>query len=129
MLLTLFPRPALIDIGQLRIRFFTPLFLCLLGLVILSNRPFIVRHLTRIGQNTRFHLPADDARSSHARRSFFLMEVPDDTVSDLQHAQRNSIGIKTAPKTSLEEHWVAIQFETAAVFRSNVHLFESVLNL
>ena len=129
MLLTLFPRPALINTGQLRIRFFTPLVLCLLGLVILSNHPFIVGHLTRIGQNTRFHLPADDARSPHARRSFFLMEVPDDTISDLQHAQRNTIGITTAPKTSLEEYCVAIHFEIAAVFRSPGHLFESVLNL
>jgi len=57
------------------------------------------------------------------------MEVPDDTVSDLQHAQQSSIGIKTAPKISLEEHWVASQFETAAVFGSPFNLSESVLNL
>jgi hypothetical protein len=109
-------------------RLVTALILGLLGLMIVVNRPFIVRQATRFHQVQRFHSPIHDAKSSHARRSFFLMESSDDAVPDLD-AQRNGIGSKVDPKTHSEGLRLGILLKSGAIVRSPVHIFESVLNL
>ena len=57
------------------------------------------------------------------------MESVDDVGLDLQHIQRNGIGIKADSRTPIEEHWIGGAAETSALFRSPVQRFESVLNL
>jgi hypothetical protein len=57
------------------------------------------------------------------------MESVDDVGLDLQHIQRNGIGIKADSQTPIEEHWIGGAAETNALFRSPVQRFESVLNL
>lgn len=106
-----------------------PLVLCLLGLFVLSNKPFVVRQLIGRSSNECFHLPVGDSTSPHAGRTFFFMESVDDASPDLQYIQRNGIGIKTDFQTPIEEHWIGRAAETDSLFRSPVQRFESVLNL
>jgi hypothetical protein len=104
------------------------LIVCFLGVVVVSNRPFVTAHLSRFNQVTRLQSPVDPPRSPHAPQSLFVAEFPEDSFPD-GYAQRNGMDLKTDGQPAIEVVCVALARETDAIFGSPVQVSQSVLNL
>jgi hypothetical protein len=116
--------------AKLSKRLATPLILCLLGLAILSNRFFVLRQFTvRFNQNASFHLPIDNTTQSQAGKRTFLIAIPNEGVSDLQHLPRDAIGIKTDPGDAPRDSRVLFEFQTDLSSRPPAYILQSALNL
>jgi len=108
----------------------TPLILCLLGVAILSNRFFVLRQFTvRLNQNASFYLPIDNTTQSQAGKRTFLIAIPNEGVSDLQHLPRDASGIKTDPGGAPRDSPVLFKFQTDLSSGPPTYILQSALNL
>jgi hypothetical protein len=130
LMLSLSAQRGLLVSAKLSKRLATPLILCLLGLAILSNRFFVLRQFTvRFNQNASFHLPIDNTTPSQAGKRTFLIAIPNEGVSDLQHLPRDAIGIKTDPGGAPRDSRVLFKFQTDLSSDPPTYILQSALNL
>src|SRR5262245_29115849 len=120
---------GLIILAKLNRRLATTLILCLLGVAILSNRFFGLRHFTvRLNQNVSFQLLVDSTTPAQPDRRAFLIAVPNEAVSDLQQLARD-IEVRPDPVATLSDSRVPLRFQTVPSSRLPSYILQSALNL
>src|SRR5262245_44343715 len=120
---------GLIILAKLNRRLATTLFLCVLGVAILSNRFFGLRQFTvRLNQNVSFQLPVDNTIPVQSDKRAFLIAVPNEGIADLQQLAR---AIETGPDSAsaLSHSLVSLKFQILPSPRLPSYILQSALNL
>jgi hypothetical protein len=105
------------------------LFLCLIGLAILSNRFFVLRQFTgNLNQNSSFHLPIDNATPSQYAWTLKASLANEDD-SDPQQFPRYVIVEKTVAGDTLRHSWFGSRSHSYLSPRLPTYILQSSLTI